>query len=96
MLDINSIPEELREEEFVMALNAFEALKTNKTFLRMLAQREEEERERLALINQAKREGIRESKIQTAKRLLAKGLKPDFIAEVTGLSEDEIKALIPV
>ena len=87
-----------------MALNAFKNLTADDRFRIMMADREKSDRDKLSQINDAKRDGIREgkadgaheNKIQTAKRLLAKGLKPDFIAEVTGLSEDEIKTLITV
>lgn len=41
-------------------------------------------------INEGKLEGKIEGKIETAKRMKEKGLDTSFIAEMTGLSSDEI------
>ena len=40
-----------------------------------------------------KSEGVKNEKIATAKRLLKKKMKPDFISEITGLSIEEIEKL---
>ena len=40
-----------------------------------------------------KSEGVKNEKIATAKRLLKKKMKPDFISEITGLSIKEIEKL---
>ena len=40
-----------------------------------------------------KSEGVKNEKIATAKRLLKKKMKPDFISEITGISIEEIEKL---
>ena len=42
---------------------------------------------------EAKEEGMKEEKIIIAKNLLAKGLTPEFVHEITGLSLEEIKEI---
>ena len=42
---------------------------------------------------EAKEEGMKEEKLIIAKNLLAKGLTPEFVHEITGLSLEEIKEI---
>ena len=44
-------------------------------------------------IDYATNEGIKREKVETAKKMLEKGLDIDLISSITGLSEDEIKSL---
>ncbi|MDQ2993481.1 MAG: transposase [Pseudomonadota bacterium] len=40
-------------------------------------------------------EGLFKGKLEVAQRLLAEGLDPTFVARITGIPLDEIKALEP-
>ncbi len=44
-------------------------------------------------INDARREGKKEAQIETAKKMLQKGMAIEEIEELTGLSKSEIEAL---
>ena len=51
-----------------------------------------DERERIGM-NEGRKEGRKEGKKETAANMLTLGMSMDVIAKVTGLTEDEIKAL---
>ena len=51
-----------------------------------------DERERIGM-NEGRKEGRKEGKKETAVNMLTLGMSMDVIAKVTGLTEDEIKAL---
>ena len=59
----------------------------------MYRAREDSAHERANLIYTGRIEGIEEGKIQIAKNMLAENTPLDYIAKVTGLSMDVIKAL---
>ena len=42
----------------------------------------------------AKEEGINETKMQTAKKMLSKGMDLELTAEITGLSLNEIESIV--
>ena len=39
-------------------------------------------------------QGKRETRLDTARRALERGLAPDMVSEITGLSVDEVEALL--
>lgn len=51
-----------------------------------------DERERIGM-NEGRKEGKKEGKKETAMNMLTLGMSMDVIEKVTGLTEDEIKAL---
>ena len=51
-----------------------------------------DERERIGM-NEGRKEGRKEGKKETAVNMLTLGMSMDVIEKVTGLTEDEIKAL---
>jgi len=55
--------------------------------------REKWEMDRISDINHAKEEGKQEEKIETARRLIKKGMDIKLIIEITGLSRDDIEKI---
>ena len=55
--------------------------------------REQSLHEHASMIADAKEEGMKEGKLETAKAALMKGLEIDFVAEITGLPIDTVKQL---
>ena len=47
----------------------------------------------LKQLPEGKAQGLQQSKIEIAKKMLSKGMPLDLIVEMTGLSEEEIKKL---
>ena len=45
-------------------------------------------------VENAKEEGINETKMQTAKKMLSKGMDLELTAEITGLSLNEIESIV--
>ena len=46
-----------------------------------------------ALVDEEKAQGMQQSKIEIAKKMLSKGMSLDLVVEMTGLSEEKIKTL---
>ena len=44
-------------------------------------------------LQEGKAQGMQQSKIEIAKKMLSKGMSLDLVLEMTGLSEEEIKTL---
>jgi predicted transposase/invertase (TIGR01784 family) len=70
-----------------------EYLSSDEETLALYRAREDSAHERANLIYTGRMEGIEEGKIQIAKNMLAENTPLDYIAKVTGLSMDVIKAL---
>lgn len=70
-----------------------EWLSSDEETLRLYEAREHSLIERNSLIAEGKAQGRAEGKKEIAKQMLAKGLEPALIAELTGLSLDEIREM---
>lgn len=74
-------------ESEVMRMN------NDKKFVGLMSEEEEAEKLQNTLINGAKKEGIKQEKIQIAQNMLNKNTNIDFISEVTGLTKEEVESL---
>jgi predicted transposase/invertase (TIGR01784 family) len=90
------------EEEIVMAIKSMRQALADKEFREMINFREKARLDELYRRNQdlaaaemkGKLEGLLEGKLDVAARMLKSGLKPEQIAEFTGLNLEEIQKLI--
>jgi predicted transposase/invertase (TIGR01784 family) len=70
-----------------------EYISSDEDALALYRAREDSAHERANLIYTGRMEGIEEGLLRVAKKMLAKNTPLDYIAEITGLSMDAIKAL---
>ena len=68
-------------------------LNQNQKFTEFMSAKEEEEKLKKTLIEDAKNEGIRENKIEIAKNMLENKMELKMISKLTGLSIDEVETL---
>ena len=69
-------------------------LNENKRFTDWISEEEDARKVTNTLIQNAKEEGIKENKIEIAKKMISKKIKVKDIIDITGLSKDEINNLL--
>ena len=68
-------------------------LNQNQKFTEFMSAKEEEEKLKKTLIEDAKNEGLREKQIEIAKNMLENKMDLKLISKLTGLSIDEVETL---
>lgn len=88
-------PAKLQERVFARLFEAAEIAKFNRTELELYEDSVKVYRDLKNVIDTAKDDGGKEKALEIARNLLNAGLPLDFVAENTGLSEEEVAALQP-
>ena len=89
-LDIDNIPEELKEEEeIIMALQEMVNAANDPHVQEILEMREKAKHDEASRLYQAERKG----KLEIAKNMLNENMTVEIIAKLTGLSVEEINKL---
>lgn len=91
----------MREEGVAMAIDRLKKARSSEEARAWAESRDKAERTHLTAVSQARKEGLkkgrgegqRSEKVNTARRLIARGCDDTFIAETTGLTPAEIVAL---
>ena len=91
-----SINDEETRKKLEKEIEKMKGVEANMLHATMVLNKEFKERTNKAMADgrvKGRTEGRKQEKIATAKRLLKKKMKPDFISEITGLSIEEIEKL---
>ena len=71
----------------------YEKFNSSKKMREVYESRVRQRRDHLSLLDSAREEGIEKGKIEDAKKMLSKGFSVEDIADITGLSLEEVNQL---